>query len=105
LDGTVCAPGELPALVEAEIDLSATIKVIPNIRFPDSEVTNDDQNPERQGTPATVAAYCGHNGWPVMGRPIIDAPDPAAALERAETDFQKGLAIRTKHNLNPLDCA
>ena len=75
LDGVVCSPKELTLLRRACGDLF--LLVAPGIR-PSWQTGTDDQ--KRVTTPREAI----HNGadYIVIGRPILDAPNPEAAAER-----------------------
>ena len=72
LDGIVCSPNELAALAGTLPD--TFLRVTPGVR-PAGEV-DDDQ--KRVATPARAIADGAH--YLVIGRPITQADDPAAAL-------------------------
>lgn len=79
LDGVVCSP--LEAAKVKELCGAGFVTVTPGIRFADSEV--GDQ--KRIMTPEKAAgAGC---DFLVIGRPITQAADPAAAYARAVRDF------------------
>lgn len=84
LDGVVASPLEAAAIRQrCGKDF---IIVTPGIRFDDNKA--DDQR--RKATPES-AVQSGAN-FVVMGRPIYDADDPAAAVERAVREIQAGRA-------------
>lgn len=72
LDGVVCSPQELETLASALPD--SFLRVTPGVRPADKH--DDDQ--KRVATPARAIAGGAH--YLVIGRPITQAPDPAAAL-------------------------
>ena len=79
LDGVVCSPQEI-ALLRKDLDKSFEL-VTPGIR-PEWSVTGDQK---RIMTPAQ-AVDAGSN-YLVIGRPITQAEDPMAALEKIETEL------------------
>lgn len=79
LDGVVCSPQEI-ALLREDLDKSFEL-VTPGIR-PEWSVTGDQK---RIMTPAQ-AVDAGSN-YLVIGRPITQAEDPMAALEKIETEL------------------
>ncbi len=74
LDGVVCSARETTQITQALGD--SFIKVTPGIRPATYARSNDDQR--RIITPA--AAIAAGSDYLVIGRPITEAPDPAAAL-------------------------
>jgi orotidine-5'-phosphate decarboxylase len=70
--GLVCAPAELEDVRHVPL-----IKITPNIR--DANAKMDDQNKARS-MPADDAFVAGAD-YLVIGRPIMEAPDPAAAIK------------------------
>jgi orotidine-5'-phosphate decarboxylase len=84
LGGLVCSPVELPALRR---ELDASIKLVtPGVR--PSGAALDDQ--QRVLTPGE-AARAGASGI-VVGRPIVKAPDPAAAARDIRAELAAALA-------------
>jgi len=79
LDGVVCSP--LEAKKVHEVCGAGFYTVTPGVRFADGEV--GDQ--KRVMTPAQ--AKIEGSDYIVMGRPITQADDPAAAYERALKEF------------------
>ena len=71
LDGVICSPAEA-RLIREEVDDEFLIYT-PNVRFANTVVLRDDQNPKRAMSPGEAIA-AGANGI-VMGRPIIGASD------------------------------
>lgn len=91
-DGTVSSPSDLITILEAGIAMDSAFRVIPNVRLPGAnDIQGDDQNKDRQATPDRVGRLCGVNGAVVMGRPILQAANPAEALRQAEELYQKGM--------------
>ena len=80
LDGVVCSP--LEAALVKEACGAAFQTVTPGIRFADS--ASDDQ--ARVMTPEK--ARIGGSDYIVVGRPITQAGDPAAAYRRCLTAFK-----------------
>ncbi|MCX6702178.1 MAG: orotidine-5'-phosphate decarboxylase [Candidatus Zambryskibacteria bacterium] len=78
LDGIICAPTEAVA-VRKVIRLEMTVNT-PNVRPTWIVVKGDDQNAARQMTP-TEAINVGVDRF-VMGRPIIQSPNPYEAIMR-----------------------
>ena len=79
LDGVVCSPVELPAVVEATG--TGFLKVTPGVRPAGTEASDQ----KRVATPpAAIAAGATHL---VIGRPVTRAPDPLAALESIEASL------------------
>ncbi|MCE7885569.1 MAG: orotidine-5'-phosphate decarboxylase [Actinobacteria bacterium ATB1] len=74
LDGIVCAPTDLPVVSGLAGDL---VRVVPGIRPAEARVGGDDQS--RASTPE-VALDSGADVL-VVGRPVLQAPDPGAAAE------------------------
>lgn len=73
LSGLVCSPQEVPAL---RTQLPASVRLVtPGVRPAIGSVAGDDQ--KRTMTPSE-AARAGSN-YIVVGRPILQAPDPATA--------------------------
>ena len=85
LDGVVCSPREAAAV--KEVCGEDFLTITPGVRFADS--SNDDQ--VRVMTPKAAGA-AGSN-YIVVGRPITQAEDPAAAYRRAKQDFLAGKTI------------
>ena len=79
LDGVVCSPLEAAAVKER--CGKSFVTVTPGVRFEDSE--KGDQS--RIATPAKAREL--GSDYIVMGRPITRADDPAAAYDRAVSDF------------------
>ena len=79
LDGVVCSPLEAKKVHEACGEGFFT--VTPGVRFADGDV----QDQKRVMTPAQAKAE--GSDYIVMGRPITQADDPAAAYERALKEF------------------
>ena len=80
LDGVVCSPMELASLAAALPD--AFLRVTPGVR-PAGEDAGDQK---RVATPAQALAGGAH--YLVIGRPITQAADPAAALAGIEAELQ-----------------
>ncbi|MBI2891885.1 MAG: orotidine-5'-phosphate decarboxylase [Nitrospirae bacterium] len=74
LDGVVCSPHEITLVRRACGD--DFLLVTPGIRMPDSPP--DDQ--KRKATPREALAWGAD--YLVLGRPVWQSPDPAAALDR-----------------------
>ncbi len=79
LDGVVCAPTELAALAAALPP--EFLRVTPGVR-PSGK---DDDDQKRVATPARAIADGAH--YLVIGRPITQAADPAAALAAIEAQI------------------
>lgn len=79
LDGVVCSPLEARKVHEA--CGTGFFTVTPGVRFADGDV----QDQKRVMTPAQARAE--GSDYIVMGRPITQADDPAAAYERALKEF------------------
>jgi orotidine-5'-phosphate decarboxylase len=84
LDGVVCSAREA-AMLRREFGSDLCL-VTPGIR--PAGAARDDQS--RVTTPRD-AIHAGAD-YLVVGRPIYQAPDPAAAVEMVVADIQKGLA-------------
>jgi orotidine-5'-phosphate decarboxylase len=80
LDGVVCSPMDLDSLAGAVPE--AFLRVTPGVR-PAGEDAGDQK---RVATPAQALAGGAH--YLVIGRPITQAADPAAALARVEAELQ-----------------
>ncbi len=87
LRGFVCSPKEVLALNDAMPD--ATL-VVPGIRYPD----DDKGDQQRTGTPYDAII----NGATalVVGRPIRDAKEPLAVVERITKDIERALLHRSR---------
>ena len=79
LDGVVCSPMELASLANAVP--KSFLRVTPGVR----PAGKDDGDQKRVATPAQALANGAH--YLVIGRPITQAPDPAAALTSIETQL------------------
>ncbi len=79
LDGVVCSPSELQTLAGAVPD--SFFRVTPGVR----PVGKDACDQKRVATPARAIADGAH--YLVIGRPITEAADPAAALAAIETEI------------------
>ena len=79
LDGVVCSPKELETLAGAVPD--TFLRVTPGVR----PVGKDDGDQKRVATPAQALADGAH--YLVIGRPITQAADPAAALAAIEVEL------------------
>lgn len=88
--GSVSAPRDLIWMQQAGIDLSARVRMCPNIRSENSAIPGDDQNKDR-GLPPSEAAALGAD-LIVVGRPIRSAEDPREMANRIEEEFRKGKA-------------
>lgn len=77
-DGLVCSPHELQALSHLP-----GLRVVPGIRPAGQQTKSDDQ--KRTATPgATIDAGA---TWLVVGRPIVQAADPLAALQAINAEL------------------
>lgn len=87
LDGLICAPSELEMLRKEFGDKPWL--VTPNVRFADGVVAGDDQNPKRAMTPGQTI----HAGADciIMGRPIVQAEEPRAAVGNAVAEIEAAL--------------
>ena len=79
LDGVVCSPKELATLAGTLPD--TFLRVTPGVR----PVGNDDGDQKRVAAPAQALADGAH--YLVIGRPITQAADPAAALAAIEVEL------------------
>ena len=79
LDGVVCSPKELETLAGAVPD--TFLRVTPGVR----PAGKDDGDQKRVATPAQALADGAH--YLVIGRPITQAADPAAALAAIEAEL------------------
>ena len=79
LDGVVCSPKELEILAGAVPD--TFLRVTPGVR----PAGKDDGDQKRVATPAQALADGAH--YLVIGRPITQAADPAAALAAIEVEL------------------
>ncbi|NCF29930.1 MAG: orotidine-5'-phosphate decarboxylase [Gammaproteobacteria bacterium] len=79
LDGVVCSPKELETLAGAVPD--TFLRVTPGVR----PAGKDDGDQKRVATPAQALADGAH--YLVIGRPITQAADPAAALAAIEVEL------------------
>lgn len=79
LDGVVCSPAELAAL--AAVVPHGFLRVTPGVR-PSGKDAGDQK---RVATPARAMAHGAH--YLVIGRPITQAADPAAALAAIESQI------------------
>ena len=79
LDGVVCSPKELGTLAGAVPD--TFLRVTPGVR----PAGKDDGDQKRVATPAQALADGAH--YLVIGRPITQAADPAAALAAIEVEL------------------
>ena len=79
LDGVVCSPMELPGL--ADKVPGTFLRVTPGVR----PAGKDDGDQKRVATPARALADGAH--YLVIGRPITQAADPAAALAAIEAEL------------------
>jgi len=80
LDGVVCSPMELNGLAAALPP--SFLRVTPGVR----PAGKDDGDQKRVATPAQALTNGAH--YLVIGRPITQAPDPAAALSAIETTLK-----------------
>jgi orotidine-5'-phosphate decarboxylase len=88
LDGVVASPREIAAIKKA--CGPEFLVLTPGIRLPDAQVSGDDQ--ARTLTPSE-AARLGAD-FIVVGRPILQAQDPAAVCARIGNDIKAGWAER-----------
>jgi len=79
LDGVVCSPQELGTLAGVVPDVF--LRVTPGVR----PAGRDQGDQKRVATPAQAIANGAH--YLVVGRPITQAPDPAAALAAIEAEI------------------
>ena len=79
LDGVVCSPKELESLATAVPD--SFLRVTPGVR----PAGNADGDQKRVATPTRAIADGAH--YLVIGRPITEATDPAAALSAIEAEI------------------
>ncbi len=79
LDGVVCSPQELGTLAGLVPDVF--LRVTPGVR----PAAGDQGDQKRVATPAQAIADGAH--YLVIGRPITEAPDPAAALAAIEAEI------------------
>jgi len=86
LDGVVCSPTELESLAGAVPD--GFLRVTPGVR----PAGKDDGDQKRVATPARAIADGAH--YLVIGRPITQAADPAAALAAIEAQISAPLQAR-----------
>ena len=86
LDGVVCSPTELQALAGAVPQ--EFLRVTPGVR----PAGKDDGDQKRVATPARAIADGAH--YLVIGRPITQAADPAAALAGIEAQISAPLQAR-----------
>lgn len=82
LDGVVCSPQELATLAGTLPD--SFLRVTPGVR----PAGRDDGDQKRVATPARAMADGAH--YLVIGRPITQAQDPAAALAAIEAELNIG---------------
>jgi orotidine-5'-phosphate decarboxylase len=83
LDGVVCSPQELGTLAGAVPD--AFLRVTPGVR----PAGKDEGDQKRVATPAQAIADGAH--YLVIGRPVTQAADPAAALAAIEAQISAPL--------------
>jgi orotidine-5'-phosphate decarboxylase len=88
LNGVVASPQEIEAVKQA--CGPEFLVLTPGIRLPDATVSGDDQ--ARTLTPGE-AARLGAD-FIVVGRPILQAPDPAKVCARIREDIRAGGAAR-----------
>ena len=86
LDGVVCSPMELRSLADAVPE--AFLRVTPGVR----PAGKRDGDQKRVATPARALADGAH--YLVIGRPITQAADPAAALAGIEAELSTPKLIR-----------
>jgi orotidine-5'-phosphate decarboxylase len=89
LSGVVASPREIE-VVKANCGRDFLV-LTPGIRLPDSKVSGDDQ--ARTLTPGE-AARLGAD-FIVVGRPILQAPDPAAVCARIRQDITKAQELKS----------
>lgn len=88
LDGIIAAPAEIPLLRQAYGDLSI---VTPNVRPAWAKVQHDNQNQARAMTPHD-AIVAGAERI-IVGRPITQAKDPRAAVERILEEIEEATKL------------
>ncbi|WP_198470937.1 orotidine-5'-phosphate decarboxylase [Acetomicrobium sp. S15 = DSM 107314] len=85
LDGVVCAPTDLPSV--RTIIGSRCVTVVPGIRFAPHL---DDQR--RTSHPSEAVRMGGD--FLVVGRPILESPDPRSAIDRIKEEMEEGWRCR-----------
>jgi len=84
VDGIIASPQDNPNAIRKRLDAERLLIVTPGVRLAGAGL--DDH--KRSGTPAQAIA----NGadYLVVGRPIVQAPDPAAAAAQIIADMKRG---------------
>jgi len=84
VDGIIASPQDNPNAIRRRLDAERLLIVTPGVRLAGAGL--DDH--KRSGTPAQAIA----NGadYLVVGRPIVQAPDPAAAAAQIIADMKRG---------------
>lgn len=85
IDGLIASPQDNPNAIRARLNTERLLVVTPGVRLAGAAL--DDH--KRSGTPAQAIADGAD--YLVVGRPIVQADDPAAAAQRIIADMKSGI--------------